>query len=1043
MGEVILPLADGEVPKHTIFDRRFVIECCETFHLHWRNMRLELSAENFVKLVETLEKAIATWRAHGCPPEHHHLELSKFMMDVDDVVKPTELGVELCRNLYRDYRETHGADAEFWEEDAFVHFHYRDMRFEMSIEDFLAFSQTMAEGRETLLAARLRPIEELFETLDRHNILYVVLRNWENLPEAVEVGPHSDLDLLVHPAHVAQLDALWGGERTFDDPTRVQRRVPVLGPNGEQSYILVDVRSTDDGYMPEDFSHRLLARRVPHKMFHVLPPREYFLSLLYHVVAHKGVMANDYAARLVDLAARAELDYPADQVNDFRVAARILADHSIEISAPDDATVLPKMPFIESLENVAYSRLLTQMGGRRLESRVHFLGDGAERLVRKQATADLAEREHAFLSRLDSRHFPRPLDLTSGPDYTVLDMEWIEGPTLAGSAGPFDEEQAQRLVRGCIEILAELRAAEITHRDIGANNIILRDGEPVLIDFGWALAPDLPCATPVELGGEGRAPEGFCDVHAMGVALTPVADEHPALIPLVRAMTAPAEDRVTDPAALLEMLSAPAPDAAELADEAPGIATRLIERGLAERAEQTIERVFGPSPAAAPAASALGIAKLAAGRPADAEPLFRSALADGPREDAATGLADTALQLGRPGESRELLDGLGTAAPAVSLVVLPGAGVNGLLTTLAALSHARRTGQAELLVLAGDDEADGLLRRARALGLLRIVPNAGDIGDAVRDAALAARAPQVALLRAGSVPAGDWLETLRAAAGDVGVVGSRVLDADSDLLHGGIELPLVGRACWVGPELPGGDAMALESGERAAVAIDGMLLSAELARSAPAAATVADLALGLSLESWSQGLPVSYRHDAVVMHVTPPSDWDAESEELRAAWDRRRRDWVGAASLTPWDERRLASAARVTGIEGARGFSTLAFADELVSDPDLLAAYAASFGQDDDATLVIYAPDSEPEAVAEELTAAMTAAGLGDSDSPDLLAIVLPSDPAREIGLAHGVDALLSGGEPREPFASATRFDQAGVPHLRRLAETRWAKAAA
>jgi hypothetical protein len=34
MGKVIRRLAAGTVPKQTIFDRRFVAECCETFHLH-------------------------------------------------------------------------------------------------------------------------------------------------------------------------------------------------------------------------------------------------------------------------------------------------------------------------------------------------------------------------------------------------------------------------------------------------------------------------------------------------------------------------------------------------------------------------------------------------------------------------------------------------------------------------------------------------------------------------------------------------------------------------------------------------------------------------------------------------------------------------------------------------------------------------------------------------------------------------------------------------------------------------------------------------
>ena len=34
MGKVIPPLSEGELSEKTIFDRRFVIECCETFHVH-------------------------------------------------------------------------------------------------------------------------------------------------------------------------------------------------------------------------------------------------------------------------------------------------------------------------------------------------------------------------------------------------------------------------------------------------------------------------------------------------------------------------------------------------------------------------------------------------------------------------------------------------------------------------------------------------------------------------------------------------------------------------------------------------------------------------------------------------------------------------------------------------------------------------------------------------------------------------------------------------------------------------------------------------
>ena len=226
MGKVILPLSEGELADTTIFDRRFVIECCETFHLHWRNLRLELSADNWIQLVEAFETGIAKWRAHGSPRSHPHLELARFLMDTSEVIHPNTANAELCENLYKTLRETHGADAEFWVEDAFVHFHYRDLRVEMPIADFLAFSKTMAAAHTKLRSHTYRPLEDIFRQLDEENIIYVVLRNWEALPESVAVGPHSDLDLLVHPAHVEKVDRLWRGNARTPRTSASSARCP-------------------------------------------------------------------------------------------------------------------------------------------------------------------------------------------------------------------------------------------------------------------------------------------------------------------------------------------------------------------------------------------------------------------------------------------------------------------------------------------------------------------------------------------------------------------------------------------------------------------------------------------------------------------------------------------------------------------------------------------------------------------------------------------------------------------------------------------------
>ena len=348
MGKVIAPLAEGVVPSQTIFDRRLVIECCERFHIHWRNMRLELTAENWKAFVSTFESAIAKWRECGSPDEHMHLELAKYMMDTNEIVHPMSVGVELCENLYKSMKDTHGADADFWDEDAFVHFHYRDMRFEMSVADFMGFSTAMSSARHKLQVGTVKPLADLFALLNEHNILYVVLRNWELLPDSVEVGPHSDLDLLIHPAHVAKFDALWNAVKTHTEDFRVQRRVPVLDDRGQQNYILVDVRTTDDGYMPESFSHALLARRRERHTFFVLPDREYFLSLLYHAVVHKGFVSDEYGERLRVLAESGGVSCDPAMFNCPAYLYAFMAQHDIHPTVPDDRSVLQTPKLVQS-----------------------------------------------------------------------------------------------------------------------------------------------------------------------------------------------------------------------------------------------------------------------------------------------------------------------------------------------------------------------------------------------------------------------------------------------------------------------------------------------------------------------------------------------------------------------------------------------------------------------------------------------------------------------------------------------------------------------
>lgn len=149
-----------------------------------------------------------------------------------------------------------------------------------------------------------------------------------------------------------------------------------------------------------------------------------------------------------------------------------------------------------------------------------------------------------------------------------------------------------------------------------------------------------------------------------------------------------------------------------------------------------------------------------------------------------------------------------------------------------------------------------------------------------------------------------------------------------------------------------------------------------------------------------------------------------------------------AAALDPWcapartllaqtltNRPRRASA---DPLAGARRFVTLAFADELLADPELLAAYARTFDGEADATLAIDASALTPASAAEALSGLVEQVGLGRDGTAHLIAVLGPIDAAVRERLPAQADALLTR-LPHPPRATP-RFDDGSIGGLRELA---------
>lgn len=195
--------------------------------------------------------------------------------------------------------------------------------------------------------------------------------------------------------------------------------------------------------------------------------------------------------------------------------AAFVTRNELDLSSP--------LPFAFPEETAIYSRRLARHDGVEWWSRIYDTGDA----VHKQATGDLAAREGRILARLRGPAFPRVLASRAGPGgSSILSLERIEGVPLREAAAEIAAapQRFAAFARDCLGILEALRREGIEHRDIRADNLIVRDGRPVLIDFGWAVAPGEGCFAPRWLGGPGRPPDGtFDDVYSLGAMLREVA----------------------------------------------------------------------------------------------------------------------------------------------------------------------------------------------------------------------------------------------------------------------------------------------------------------------------------------------------------------------------------------------------------------------------------------------------------------------------------------------------------------------------------------